>query len=375
MYKDKKALYAVSLITFAVLFSALFINLGSSKILAACLLIPLTVAVRMMIRKRSSHSISKKEALLLSIIIGVLYVAAIEMTGLIFGFYRNPYFVSPKLIFTTLLPLTVIIITTELLRSTWLEQKNTFATVIAFATCLLAEILAFSNLAGITTFNRFMDLVGMTLFPAISANVFYHYSAKRFGMLPNIAFRLITTLYVYFTRSVTAMSDALLACAKIFIPFIMLFLFSALFSKKKKNAVRKESKLGFVATALSVAVVISVAMLISCQFRFGAMVIATGSMTGEINKGDMIIYERYDGQTIKEGQVIVFTDGQSKIIHRVVMIERIGSETRYYTKGDANEDMDSGYRIASDIVGLTDTKVAYIGYPTLWLRELLEGSK
>ena len=371
MYKDKKALYAISLITFAVLFPVLFIDAVSSKILTACLLIPLTIAIRLMIRKRSSHFVQKREVLLLSAIIGVLYVAGIEMTGLVFDFYKNPYFVSPKLLLTTLLPLAVIIITTEIIRSTWLEQKDGFASVMAFATCLLAEVLAFSNLAGITTVNRFMDLVGMTLFPAISANVFYHYTSKRFGMLPNIAFRLITTLYVYFTPSVTAMSDALQACVKIFVPLIMLFLFSALYSKKKKNALKKTSKLEVVFTAISVVIVISVAMLISCQFRFCALVIATESMTGEINKGDVIIYERYDDQTIQEGQVIVFMDGQSRIVHRVVEIEHIGAEVRYYTKGDANESRDSGYITEENIVGLTDIKVAYIGYPTLWLHEIL----
>ena len=58
----------------------------------------------------------------------------------------------------------------------------------------------------------------------------------------------------------------------------------------------------------------------------------------------------------------------------VVAIERIGNETRYYTKGDANDDWDVGYRTDQDIVGLTDIKLAYVGYPTLWLRDLLRGS-
>jgi signal peptidase len=118
--------------------------------------------------------------------------------------------------------------------------------------------------------------------------------------------------------------------------------------------------------------VVAIAMLISCQFRFGAIVVATESMTGEINKGDMIIYERYDGQHIEEGQVIVFLRHKSRVIHRVVEIERIGNEVRYYTKGDANDDRDAGYVTKEDIVGLTDLKLAYVGYPTLWLREIIK---
>lgn len=374
MNRDKKVLYGICLIIFAVLFSALFIDIGSSKIFVACLLIPLTFATCLLIKKRSSVSINKKEVLLLSAVIGVIYAAVVQMSGIFFDFYKNPYFVNLNNLLTIIIPLALIIVTTEIIRSVLLAQKNSFASVFAFLSCVLAEILAFSNLSGITTFNRFMDLVGLTLFPAISANIYYHYVSKRFGMLPNIVFRLITTLYTYFIPNVTAMSDALFACIKIFLPIIMLAFASALFEKKKKNAVSKGKKMSAFGMIFAVVAIASSAMLISCQFRFGAIVIATESMTGEINKGDMIIYERYDGQPIKEGQVIVFMSYDVRIIHRVVKIEHIGNEVRYYTKGDANEEQDQGYVTEADIVGLTDMKLAYVGYPTLWLRELLEGS-
>jgi signal peptidase len=216
-----------------------------------------------------------------------------------------------------------------------------------------------------------MDLVGMTLFPALTSNVYYHYISKKYGAISNIVFRVILTLNIYFIPTVALVPDALEACLKIIFPIFMLAFVSALYSKKKKHAVQKGTKFGKITTALAVIIIVSLAMLISCQFRFGALVIATGSMTGEINKGDMIIYERYDGQTIEEGQVIVFMDNSSRVVHRVVKIENIGGEVRYYTKGDANEDLDTGYRLKSDIVGLTDIKLAYVGYPTLWLRETI----
>ena len=374
MTRDKKILYSVSLLIFAVLLAALFIGVENSKILCALLLIPLTAITLFFIRKRSSLSINKREIFLISAVIGVIFAILVQMSGIFLGFYKNPYFVSSKVILTTVLPLSVIIITTEIIRSVLLAQKNSLASVFAFLSCVIAEVLAFSNIAGITSFNRFMDLVGLTLFPAISSNIYYHYASRQFGAIPNIVFRLITTLYVYFIPNTTAMSDALLSCIMIFLPIIMLALISALYEKKKKNALNKGRKLSVVGAVLTTLIVLSVAMLISCQFKFGAIVIATESMTGEINKGDMIIYERYDGQAIKEGQVIVFIQQQSKIVHRVVKIEHIGNEVRYFTKGDANETWDSGYVTDKDIVGLTDVKLPYVGQPTLWLRDLLESS-
>ena len=374
MTYDKKVLYTISSIAFAVLLACFFVEVGDGKILTSCVIVPLTVATCLFIKKRGSLSINSREVLLLTVVIAALYVIITQILGFYFGYYTNPYFVTAGIFFKNILPVAVIIIGSEIIRYVLLAQKNKYADVMSFLACVIADVLTFSNMVGITNFNKFMDLVGLTMFPAISANIFCHYSSKRFGVLPNIAFRLITTLYSYFFHSIVSMSDAMFACIKMFLPIVTLMLVTTFYEKKNKKAPSRAQKLSAFSMILAFATVISVSMLISCQFRFGALVIATDSMTGEINKGDMIIYERYDDQTIKEGQVIVFDKDGNKIIHRVIRIERIGNEIRYYTKGDANETEDTGYRLRSDIVGLTDMKVAYVGFPTLWLRELLDSS-
>ena len=370
MNKDKRTLYAITLAIIAVLSVLLFINVKSSRIMTAIVLVPLAVITVCFIKKRISYSINKREVFMLATVVAVLYAILTEMTGLYFTYYKNPYFITVRILAEQVLPLAAIIVSVELIRVVLLAQKNKLVDFFSFFIGILAEILAFSSLVGITNFNRFMDLVGLTLFPAFTANLYYHYISKRYGALPNIAFRLIITLYTYFIPTITGMADSLASCIKLIFPIITLALTSAMFEKKTKVVRKGSRKLSAVATVLTAAIVVSIAMLISCQFQFGALVIATESMTGEINKGDMIIYERYEGQPIKEGQVIVFTDNGSRIVHRVVKIVTIGNETRYFTKGDANEDLDMGYRLAEDIVGLTDIKVAFIGYPTLWLREI-----
>ena len=120
-------------------------------------------------------------------------------------------------------------------------------------------------------------------------------------------------------------------------------------------------------------VMISIVMIISCKFHFGALVVGSESMTGEINKGDAIVYEQYDGEQIEAGQIIVFNDGPAKVIHRVIEVKNTDGELRYITKGDANEEPDYGYITDSDIVGLVNFKISYIGYPSLWIRNIFVG--
>ena len=60
------------------------------------------------------------------------------------------------------------------------------------------------------------------------------------------------------------------------------------------------------------------------------------------------------------------------IVHRVIDIQIINGTTRYYTKGDANEDADAGYITDDAIVGLANHKLPVLGYPTLWMRSLFK---
>ena len=111
-------------------------------------------------------------------------------------------------------------------------------------------------------------------------------------------------------------------------------------------------------------------MLISCQFKYGILVIGSESMTPTINIGDAIIYKQYKNQIIKKGDIIIFNNSGIKTVHRVTKIENINNEIRYTTKGDANESEDIGYITKEDIIGIKIIKIKYIGYPTIWIREL-----
>lgn len=94
-------------------------------------------------------------------------------------------------------------------------------------------------------------------------------------------------------------------------------------------------------------------------------------MTGSIDRGDAIVYESYDKcRPIRENDVIVFSYNGKQTVHRVVEIHDINGQRQYITKGDANTDIDDGFRTDGDIIGLVHVKMLYIGYPSLWLREV-----
>lgn len=369
---DKKKLHIISASSLAVLLIIFIIPFETAgRIIAAVAFTAVAVATCILVKKRAILSMKKHQVLMIMVVITVVYLMLFYLTGLKFGFTKNPYALNVRFIFERAIPISLIIVSSEIFRSVIRAQNDKAANRLSYFICVLLEMIACATASvAISSFNRFMELVAQTMFPALVANLLYHYLSKRYGVLPNMVFRLGTTMYLYLIPFTPAMAESLHSFVKLLLPIGIFIFIDALYERKRRYALQRKSKLSIPITIIAVAIMVSVIMLISNQFRFGAYVIATESMTGELNKGDVALYERYDEQLIKKGQVIVFEKNNSKIIHRVADIQVINGKTRYFTKGDANDGLDSGYIHDSDIVGLVDHKVPYVGYPTLWLRSL-----
>ena len=368
---NRKVLRCITISSLAVLLLALVLPSAiSGRILAAILLLPLAIATYFLVKKRSILSINKNMILMIMATIGLLYIVLYYLTGIHFHFYTTGYVLNLRLVTNYVLPISAIIVLTEIIRYVVLAQGSKADSILTYFFCVVAEVLICSNLVAITSFSKFMDFFALALMPALSANFLYHYLSKRYGMLPNIAYRLLVSLYAYVIPFKSGISDSLIAFANLILPLVIYAFIDALYEKKKRYALGKSGKFSLAITILSVIIMTSVVMLISNQFRYGTLVIATESMEGELNKGDVILYEQFDDQIITEGQVIIFEKNDSVIIHRVIKIEKINGVLRYYTKGDANEDRDSGFITNDDILGTVNYKLPYVGYPTIWVRSL-----
>lgn len=91
----------------------------------------------------------------------------------------------------------------------------------------------------------------------------------------------------------------------------------------------------------------------SPSIEAGAVVFVNDVPTDEIAEGDVVTYEQ-PGATGDTGRVT----------HRVVGIVDDGGQRQFRTKGDANEDPDSGLVSSSQVIGVVSFHVPYAGYVT-----------
>jgi signal peptidase len=369
---DKKVLHIISASLFAVLLVVFLIPFETAgRIIAAAVFVVAAILTYFMVKKRSILSMNKQQVLLIMAVIAVVYLMLYYLTGIDLGFYKNIFGWNAISFFSRLVPAALIIAASEVYRWIIRAQDDRPADILCYLSCVLAEMIVCSTAnVAVSSFSSFMSLVAETMFPAVVANLLYSYLSKRYGFYPNIVYRAITTLYIYLIPILPALSMAITSFINLFLPIGIYLFIDAMYERKRRYALAKKSKLEVPITILAVAAMLITVMVVSNHFYVGSYVIATESMTGELNKGDVAIYERYEDQTVIEGQVIAFEKDDIVVIHRVVEIQIINGQNRYFTKGDANENRDSDFIYDSDIIGLVTFKIPYLGYPTLWLRSL-----
>ena len=373
MFSDNRKLYLVTVATLAALLPVLFVSSNYIRIAAAVVLAVAAGATMTLIKKRGVPSINHRRVAGLLAVIAVVYTVILFVLGIWFGFHYNPTPLSAKRFLRYVLPVAVIIVSTEIIRYILLSYSKRVIVLLAYVICIVTDLLIGGGIAAVTRgIAHFMDVVGLALFPAITSNLFYHYLAKRHGPLPGIVFRLLLALPLSFLPIAPSVSDALQSFLLVLLPLAVWLFVDMLYEKKARVASRRVGTGSYVAMGVTVLCMAAVVALVSGQFRYRLLVIATPSMTGELNVGDAIVYERYDGEVIQNGTVVVFgKDEDTTIVHRVVDVQQIDGQIRYTTKGDANEGDDAGYITAESIRGIVLFKVSHIGHPTLWLRELL----
>lgn len=371
MKLDKIKVYTIEFILLAILSFTLFVSKIYSRIILACLLALCTVATSILLKKRNVESVYAKRVNVVLVIFAAIYLIAFYLMGLYFGYYRPIIRFGYETIIKYIIPIAIIIISSEMLRGILLAQNVKHTKAITFIIMVIIDLMIYSNIHTIDGYDEIIEVIGFTLFASLACNLLYNYVSVRYGMMGNIIYRLITVLYVYIIPVIPNVFIFFRSILRMVYPYIIYQVLEYAFGRNNKAVAYEDKRRGIIIKIIVGVVIAVIVMIISCQFQYGALVIGSGSMTGTINVGDAVLFEKYDGQPIEVGQVIIFTKDDIKVVHRVVDIKNVNGETRYITKGDANQFNDEGYITDSAIYGITKFKIPYIGYPSIWMRDIL----
>lgn len=370
MNKDKFKVYILEFLLFFFLLFALFeSNIINRSILALVLFIHMFLCV-FLLKKRNILPVYHKQVMIVMFVFSFIYLAVFYLMGLYFGYYNSSVQLTWWSFWNYILPLSVIIVSSEIIRRILLSQKGKKPKVLVFLIMVLIDLIIYTGVYDLTNLNDLLAVIGFILFASVACNLLYNYTSIRFGSKGIIIYRLVTVLYAYFIPIIPDVYIFFRSILRMIYPYLIYLVLDYTYAKRNLIVDYIDQRKKVISTTVLVIIATLISMLVSCQFKFGILVVGSGSMTGAINKGDATIYEKYDGQKINVGDVIIFKDGGLNIVHRVIDIKEINSQRRYYTKGDANQKMDDGYVVEKNIEGISKLRIKYIGYPSLWVRDI-----
>jgi signal peptidase len=308
------------------------------------------------------------------IVLTILMATAIIMylLGLILGFTKG-YVVSKSIILYHVLPLVGIIILSEVLRYNIVKYAHGNKILIILFTVLLSgfQILIETNFGALnTTYEKFI-YISTVVFPTIADNFLCTYMVYKGNITNSILYKLIVELYMYIIPIVPNLGYYLHACFSIIVPYIIFYI-------TNKDLLEIENQKKFIRASRSIYAIpvliagIVLIILVSGLGKYKLIAIATNSMNDAFYRGDAVLLEYKNANEIEIGDVLAFRHEKVVVTHRVVGIEYKNNKRYFNTKGDANAKADGYITSEEDVIGKVDYVIKYLGFPTIWTKELIE---
>ena len=320
----------------------------------------------------------KEKDIILTLIISIIgYLLITYILGLKTGFTTNTYNLSFISIILNIIPVILFIITSEVFRYSVLRKGSGSKIILVLINIVLVllDLSIYVNYLDLGS-SGILKLVVLILIPSVSKNIFLSYLTIKSGIYPSIVYRFFMELKTYIVPIFPDFGMYLDSILNVLFPIFCLFITYKEFNRKKESKIRRyEGNRYFnIIWIIILFIVFITIMLSSGLFRYSLFSIGSNSMEPNINKGDIIIIERIDIDNVndlKKGDVILFRSGSMIISHRIIKIVDKAGIKYYYTKGDNNEVMDLYPVVKEDIVGISKFRLRFLGWPSVFLNELL----
>ncbi len=300
--------------------------------------------------------------ILVTIIISLSYITINYLLGFKLGFLKNPLTYNFFNIITYIIP----IISIELTRFILINHNQNKIYYFLITILIIISEINFNYLFGALNNKKLLMMYLISdLIPIICNNILFTYLSLKKSYLIPILFILINniTIFLPIIPNISWLTKCMLTILELFIIYLYF-----------KNSITKEQNNSFV--IISYALTFILATLLVCfilgLFKYKPITILSNSMSPNLVRGDMIIYKTLPQDELNNlplNSIIVFSDQNKIIVHRLIAKRQENNITYYRTKGDNNSVADSHEVTIDNIKGLYTFHIKYLGYPSIWLYE------
>ena len=311
--------------------------------------------------------------LLIMLVCAVLYLISYFLIGTIDGFGLNIYDTSFAGIVKNLLVLGSTVILKEWVRNFLINSvQKRFVVVFGI---LIILIFSFTEV-NLDTFSKLKTLedwfsyISKNILPVVFFNIFMTVAAYILGFYGTAIYAALTKFPIWVVRILPNFRWITLLLVGALLPLMFTIVLRSISRKKatrgKRQEMQQASPYSWIATAVIAVVTVWFALGI---FPIFPKAIVSNSMKPDISRGDIVLLQKVDPNSLKEQDVILYALDDIQVFHRIIKIQFVQGVKQYTVKGDNNQYEDPKPVNGEQIIGKHIATIPYIGWPGILLQQ------
>lgn len=326
------------------------------------------------------ETLNKKQLLFISLF-SLGYALFYFYVGFIFGFTKSPYGHDIGNIITNIFQVIVPVIGIEISR--WvLIGKNTNNKMAIFITTLILILL---EIRFYTIFSLTSNMEGLfkyccsLILPLIASGCLSTYLVLNGSYKLSLIYRLLDRFLIILLPIFPDLDWFVSGIVGILTPTIIYVIFKFYFSNYEESfRKRKKTIVDKVIYFVTLAGALTLFLFMIGFFKYEVIAIVSNSMLPTYSRGDVVIYEKMDNESLKKlsvNSIIVYRIDNQYVVHRIVEKKEENGEVSYITKGDNNNSRDYKPVSIEQIKGVYSFSIKYLGFPSVWLNDFFNNEK
>lgn len=312
-------------------------------------------------------------------IVVTIYLMVEFLIGLIVGYQKSPYShtflnnIKNTLIF--LIP----VIMQEYARLVLVNHTKRYKKPLTIAIIVLFILIDLNFIGFTTNFSNFevaFKYTFTTIVPLIAKNMLFTYLVSVGGVVPSTLYRILMMAYSIYLPILPNISWFITSLAGIFIPLAVYVFINyrevRMNRRSSRELIRESSPVSYIPITIFAVVLM---LFVLGYLPYMPIAVKSNSMSPVFERGWVVITKKITEEqlkTIEKDSIIKYRLNNNYIIHRVIDIETDkDGNLLFTTKGDANNAPDVDKVKGEQIDGVVIMQLPYIGFPSVWLSELL----
>ncbi len=311
--------------------------------------------------------------LLVMLVCAVLYLVSYFLIGTIDGFGLNIYDTSFLGILKNLLVLGSAVILKEWVRNFLInsvQKRFVVATGIMIVLIFSFTEVNLDTFSKLKTLEECFSYISKNILPVVFFNVFMTFAAYILGFFGTAIYAALTKFPIWVVRILPNFRWITLLLVGALLPLMFTIVLRSISQRKsirgKRQEMKQASPYSWIATAVISVVTVWFALGI---FPIFPTAIVSNSMKPDISRGDIVLIQKVDPNTLKEQDVILYSLDHIQVFHRIIKIQYVQGVKQYTVKGDNNQYPDPKPVLAEQIVGKHIATIPYIGWPGVLLQQ------